>query len=260
MVVVFRRGHALGQRAHGGVPQISDGGRVGEWVGGGGGGGRTRAPATRHPMASEDAAQRLSAQLAHGRVSGDAILARVFHTVCEMLADRGYTLQTICQSSDDLAARMKQRKSVVTARRGTRQCLAFFESDDKVSIKFLRAIRDAHPEALLLVVSAEGPTAFAKKEVNDPWGEHVPFFPVQELTRNVARHELVPTHVALDADERAALIARYHLKLEQLPVLLPHDPIRRYYDFGPGDVVRILRRGVAQEEVPFYRIVQAAGT
>lgn len=204
-------------------------------------------------------AQRLSTSSAHGRLSGETVLVRVFRTICEMLADRGFTLQSSCESSDDIMQRMIQKRSVVSADREKdgRSCLVFFDMDDKVGIKFVRTIREAHPDTLLIVVSSEGPTSFAKKEINDPWGEQLQFFTYKELTRNVSRHELVPTHEALGATERSELIARYNLKLEQLPPLLVHDPVRRYYDFRRGDVVRIMRRGVGQEFVPFYRLVQA---
>ena len=212
---------------------------------------------TARPAQMAGLAQRISTNFTHGRLSGETIIVRAFRTVCEMLTDRGYALQSSCNDSSDVMERIKQRESVVSASASDgRSCFVFFDSDDKVSIKFIRTICEAHPDAFLMVVSPDGPTSFAKKEVNDPWGERIQFFTFKELSRNVSRHELVPTHSLMTADECESLQRTYKLNLAQLPPLLVHDPVRRYYGYKRGDVIRILRRGVGQEVVPFYRIVQ----
>ena len=200
---------------------------------------------------------RISRACAGGRLHGEEVLVKVYGTVREMLTDRGYALQSLCENSAGLLQHMRERRCVLQGvREGSgAQALVFFDLDDKVSVRFLRALREAHADALLIVVSLEGPTAFAKKEVADPWGEAVQHFTYKELVQNVSRHNLVPPHRVLDAAEAEEVRRRFSVKDEQLPLLLQNDPQRRYHGFRKGDVVEIRRRAVGAEMVLYYRRV-----
>ena len=88
-----------------------------------------------------------------GSDSGDrnVVTASAYRTVSEMLRDRGYVVHGACSSSDDILLRMTQKQHIV---RGTREGAppihVYFDTDDKVSIRFVRSLREAHVSLRLL--------------------------------------------------------------------------------------------------------------
>ena len=65
-------------------------------------------------------------------------------------------LQSLCENSAGLLQHMRERRCVLQGvREGSgAQALVFFDLDDKVSVRFLRTLREAHADALLIVTPA----------------------------------------------------------------------------------------------------------
>lgn len=70
-------------------------------------------------------------------------------------------------------------------------------------------------------------------------------FYVLNLAFDLTEHRLVPKHrLVSDPSERAEILEGYSLTEEtisQLPVLLPHDPVAKYYAFPLGSIVEVTR-------------------
>eukprot|EP00286_Rhodomonas_abbreviata_P001270 CAMPEP_0181288980 /NCGR_PEP_ID=MMETSP1101-20121128/637_1 /TAXON_ID=46948 /ORGANISM="Rhodomonas abbreviata, Strain Caron Lab Isolate" /LENGTH=185 /DNA_ID=CAMNT_0023393169 /DNA_START=246 /DNA_END=799 /DNA_ORIENTATION=+ len=66
------------------------------------------------------------------------------------------------------------------------------------------------------------------------------FFEV-ELVLNITQHDMVPAHRLLQPGEKRKLLARYKVRVEQLPRILLSDPVAKYLGLRRGDVVEILR-------------------
>ena len=202
---------------------------------------------------------RISEKCAHRRVSGDIVLRKVYGTCAEMLQDRGFCLKYTAATTDELLKSIERARPVMTAATDACKAFVYFDKEERTSVKFVRTLLEAHNNDLLIIASVDGPTPFCRKEVSD--SILCNFFTFKELTYNVSRHCLVPTHrlvPADEADEKMRLI--YSALPEQLPVLLMEDPIRRYYNFTPGSLIEIKRTGIAQEECLYYRRVNGERT
>ena len=192
-----------------------------------------------------------------GRVHGDDVLTRCHNMALEMLQDRGCTVVDACQTAQQLAARVDDCKPILrtdaTEASSAGATLVFVDADERVSIKLMRTLCEAHPHESILVVSVEGPTTFTKREMSDT--HRVEFWLVRELLMNPTRHALVPRHTIMSDGQVQALCTARCIRPGQFPKLLRTDIICRWHRFPKDGVVRIERTGIAHEEGDYFRRV-----
>ena len=132
-----------------------------------------------------------------------------------------------------------------------------FHPDAKIGIKPMRTfahhIVDNKFYTGILVTQA-AVTAAALKVVPTVLPSVLETFLEQDLLVNITHHDLVPTHVVLSKEEKAALLKRYRLKETQLPRILLKDPISRYYGLRRGQVVKIIRSSETAGRYASYRL------
>lgn len=135
-----------------------------------------------------------------------------------------------------------------------------FSPETTIGIKHLRAFAqhlDANKMTTGIFITI-GPVTAAALRAFEPLGElgiTAEHFQEQDLLINITRHDLVPKHVLLSAEEKKVLLDRYRLKETQLPRIQFGDPVARYLGLKRGNVVKIIRKSETAGRYASYRWV-----
>lgn len=120
--------------------------------------------------------------------------------------------------------------------------------------KFGKFCSDNHYRTGILI-SHVAVSSTAKKEIARfaQWTS-IEWFLEEDMLVNITHHELVPRHVILSREEKAALLKRYRLKETQLPRILQKDPVAKYFGLRRGQVVKIIRKSETAGRYASYRL------
>ncbi|KAB2579897.1 putative rna polymerase subunit protein [Lasiodiplodia theobromae] len=133
-----------------------------------------------------------------------------------------------------------------------------FNGDQNIGVKQLRNFGHTLNENQFssgIFITAVPVTGAAQKIIPSLHPLIMEIFMEQDLLVNITHHELVPKHVLLSAEEKAALLQRYRLKESQLPRIQQGDPVARYLGLRRGQVVKIIRKSETAGRYASYRWV-----
>lgn len=108
-----------------------------------------------------------------------------------------------------------------------------------------------------IFITQEQPAASALRAFDalleyDMRAEH---FKEEDLLVNITKHELVPTHILLSAQEKKVLLDRYRLVEQQLPRMMSNDAVAKFLGLRKGQVVKIIRKSETAGRYASYRWV-----
>lgn len=133
-----------------------------------------------------------------------------------------------------------------------------FNGEGNVGIKqiknFAQLLGDKNYYTGVFVTSASVTTS-ALKIIPSLLPTVMEVFKEEDLLVNITKHELVPKHLVLSAEEKKGLLERYRLKETQLPRIRVDDPVARYYAMRRGQVVKIIRKSETAGRYASYRWV-----
>jgi DNA-directed RNA polymerase I, II, and III subunit RPABC1 len=196
-----------------------------------------------------------------------ARLFRVYRTIANLLDARGYMVPKAIRdiTPADFKSRFGDQPSresltilVEKADDESNQLFVFFPEDDKVGVKPIKVYTDrmrAEGVSNAIMVLKVDITPFAKQAVQEMSDSfRIEHFKESELLVDITKHQLVPVHRVLTANEKSELLKRYRLKDTQLPRIQSNDPIARYYGMKRGQVVKIIRPSETAGRYVTYRI------
>jgi DNA-directed RNA polymerases I, II, and III subunit RPABC1 len=211
---------------------------------------------------------------------------RARKTVCEMLKDRGYTVDGTDLEEwtvDDLRNRFGIGSTLDSASRSKLLLIVNRpkgENEDGIIVFFppgrlgIKSVKDFIAMMLnveiyhAIIVTQNDETPQARKAIEQS-SEGTPEptiekksppirfeqFKEEELQINITRHVLVPKHEALSEEEKTKFLTEQNLQLSQIPRILRSDPVSRYYDFSEGQIIKITRNTGDGDFYITYRIV-----
>lgn len=182
------------------------------------------------------------------------VICKCLTTLREMMHDRGIVNIQGVTTFQQAVQCMQDSSLVLTglSSETSESTSVYFHNEERVGVKQLRAWCEQNDSQTIIICSLEGPTSFTRKET-EQYTRSVQFFTFKELCVNITRHALVPKHEKVDADERATNVFLKHP--EDLPRLYSTDKVSVYYDYKPGDIVKITRTIAYSEPVVYYRMV-----
>ncbi|KAI9754783.1 MAG: DNA-directed RNA polymerases II 24 kDa polypeptide (RNA polymerase II subunit 5) [Lichina confinis] len=217
-------------------------------------------------------------------------LWRIWRTVHEMVADRGYEVseEEIHLPLDQFKAEYTsgdkgwpdRRKMKFSARPSDEMIEKYknipmlanptpnepaigtiwveFLEDNSIGIKQMRNFAqyiDQQKFYTGIMITQAPPTSAANKLIPTVLPAIIESFVEQDLVVNITQHELVPKHILLSQAEKEALLHRYRLRESQLPRIQATDPVARYLALRRSQVVKIIRRSETAGRYASYRVV-----
>lgn len=202
-----------------------------------------------------------------GLTPASARLFRVYRTMANLLDQRGYMVPKPVREMTpfEFKSRFGEHPNretltllVEKADDDTNQLFVFFPEDEKVGVKPIKVYTDrmrTEGVSNAIMVLKVDITPFAKQAVQEMSDSfRIEHFKESELLVDITKHQLVPQHQVLTANEKSELLKRYRLKDTQLPRIQPNDPIARYYGMRRGQVVKIIRPSETAGRYVTYRI------
>jgi DNA-directed RNA polymerase subunit H (RpoH/RPB5) len=110
----------------------------------------------------------------------------------------------------------------------------------------------------LIVIMKDEPNDTVRKTLTDIWekeGIFVIVINIKRLQYNIMKHQLVPEHIVLSAEEAAEVKRKYNIHDDsQIPDISRFSPVSQVIGLRPGDLCRIYRPSKTAIKAEFYRI------
>jgi DNA-directed RNA polymerase subunit H (RpoH/RPB5) len=199
------------------------------------------------------------------KVKGNMTISKVYasrNILLDILASRGFDVSEYNDYSISHVGSMMEHNQLdllLSTASGkkifVKYCLEGRPNLDKIVDDFFPSILNTSDDLMLIV----------KDDLNDSateflehlWSSSGKFLIVVSMKRlqyNILKHVLVPAHTILQPDERAALLAEYRIKPQQLPEISRFDPVATLLGMRPGDVCRIERKSKTSMHSKYYRV------
>jgi len=159
--------------------------------------------------------------------------------VKEMLSARGYS------EFEDLGS------NKIKAYKEGDIIIVFFSDSPKLNISILKNYQKELTNEDInhaIIVYNDVITSSAKRAIEQTEKHDIEIFLTSEFQFNITTHNLVPKHSLVKESEKDEILKK---QIKNLPIIIRSDAIVRFYNFKPGDLIRIVRN----EDIIAYRRV-----
>ena len=88
----------------------------------------------------------------------------------------------------------------------------------------------------------------------DTYETQVEIFKFNKLQSDITEHDLVPEHIVLSNEESNLVLEAYRAKKRDMPLIRSNEPVAKYYNMKPGNIVKIMRPSPITCESVGYRL------
>lgn len=191
-------------------------------------------------------------------MDNDSKLYSVHKTLTKMLDDRGYDVKEENElSKEDFRRKFSdpsEMKGLIYSKKDDKEriMVSYLISENKggsVGInqfkEYLQTLQEYNIKRGIIVIESSLSADVQNKISEIKPDTYIEVFVQSKLTFPIVEHRYVPPHIKLSESEKKDFITKMKLNKDKLAITLPllrkSDPIRIYYDFNEGDIIKILR-------------------
>ena len=93
------------------------------------------------------------------------------------------------------------------------------------------------------------------EDMIDSYQTQIEIFKFNKLQSDITEHDLVPQHIILNKEEGEEVLEAYRARKRDMPLIRSNEPVAKYYNVKPGEIVKILRPSPSTVEIVAYRLV-----
>lgn len=195
------------------------------------------------------------------------IYRNAWNTCIEMAKDRGFEVDQNYNliTDNDFKYMLFEKKIDIFAENSDKTRALFFKfvlapkikpSTIKVIIDEIKKECEYTNIDLIIILKSKPNNTITK--IEKEYTTNIQIMWCKQLQFNVTKHVLVPKHTKCNDEEINELLKTYNLLTKvQLPLISRDDPVIRYYNYKPGDVIKITGTKMSfNPNYEFYRTVK----
>jgi DNA-directed RNA polymerase I, II, and III subunit RPABC1 len=195
------------------------------------------------------------------------IYRNAWNTCIEMAKDRGFEVDQNYSliTDNDFKYMLFEKKIDIFAENSDKTRALFFKfvlapkikpSTIKVIIDEIKKECEYTNIDLIIILKSKPNNTITK--IEKEYTTNIQIMWCKQLQFNVTKHVLVPKHTKCNDEEINELLKTYNLLTKvQLPLISRDDPVIRYYNYKPGDVIKITGTKMSfNPNYEFYRTVK----
>ena len=187
-------------------------------------------------------------------MSNQSEIVKSLCTISEMLTDRGITcVEKYISYSETEIEQLTSNRLVFHIDLDDIKMRIVYNLAQKFKYNEIKGMYKPEIKSYLFV-SKEKVNANEVKKLEETFSDYQ-LFELKELTFNITKHHYVPKHeLLLDEALIKEIESVYHLKSKnQLPLILKNDPMAKYLNAKPGQIVKVTRYSPTSGEHVVYR-------
>lgn len=189
----------------------------------------------------------------------EAAIYQSFQVVLEMLADRGFNVDSVREgyTPTELAKVFLTAVPLsVAVESGDKRVRVFYLTQQQLKKHIKNYAFEADTINFHMIIVSEKLNHASAKSLQEAYKlakVKVHLFNINEVMINISKHVLVPKHEVLTKEEEQQVLVQYMSTKTQLPWILRTDPIARYLGLEPGQIVRITTTSPTSGQYTSYR-------
>lgn len=141
------------------------------------------------------------------------------------------------------------------------ELILYILKGDKITKKELLKIIENNKYGHIIILTFDKQLLNYTNEFSEKFKINLEIFQVSKLQINISKHDIVPKHILLTAEEKKEFLEDRGIKEHELPKILKNsDPMCSYFNGQIGDIFKIIRNDMnnynrTSGQSIYYRIV-----